>query len=72
MQEGDFFLDGPVFIKNGVTLSGGVNPEGPITTFFILYEGDNNGNTAEEAVIVIDGVTDALASIDLNDPMCNG
>lgn len=62
MQEGNYFLDGPVFVKSGVTLSGTFNAEGPALTFFILYEGDNNGKTAEEGVIVIDGVTDAEAS----------
>ena len=63
MQEGDFFLDGPVFVKNGVTLSGQFNVEFGLYTYFILYESDSNGNTAEEAVVVINGVTNAEARL---------
>lgn len=55
---GDVFFDGPVFIKSGVTLSGKYSDDLGWTSF-ILYEGPNNGNTDEDALIVIDGVTGA-------------
>lgn len=55
-------MDGPVFVKSGVTIEGDYSDDSPGWTFFRLYEGANNGNTAEDAVVVIDGVTDATAS----------
>lgn len=55
-------MDGPVFVKSGVTLDGEYSDDSPNWTTFRLYEGANNGNTAEDAMVVIDGVTDAAAS----------
>eukprot|EP00904_Undaria_pinnatifida_P008260 jgi/Undpi1/4564/HiC_scaffold_18.g07918.m1 len=60
LQRGDYFLDGPVFVKSGVTLDGGKSDDAPTSTFFNVYEGDGSRNkAAEDAVIVISGATDA-------------
>lgn len=56
---GDFFIDGPIYMKSGVTLDGSWIDEAPVFSFLWLYEGSNFGNVAEDAVIVVDGVTDA-------------
>ena len=56
----DSFMDGPVFVKSGVTLSGGKSDDAPGYTFFKVYDGENNGNSAEDATVVIDGATDAV------------
>ncbi|CAM9212730.1 unnamed protein product, partial [Laminaria digitata] len=61
LRKGDYFLDGPVFVKSGVTLDGEYSDDAPNWSTFVLYEGANNRNTAEDAVVVIDGVTDAEA-----------
>lgn len=58
-RTGDYFLDGPVFVKSGVTLQGATSDDYPAWTYFNLHEGANNDNTAEEAILVFDGVTDA-------------
>lgn len=55
-------MDGPIFLKSGVTLEGSYSDNYPTRSFFTLYEGDNNGKTAEEAILVVDGVTDVTAS----------
>lgn len=55
-------MDGPIFLKSGVTLEGSYSDNYPTRSFFTLYEGDNNGKTAEEAIVVVDGVTDVTAS----------
>lgn len=56
---GDFFIDGPIYIKSGVTLDGSWIDESPVFSFLWLYEGSNFGSVTEDAVIVVDGVTDA-------------
>lgn len=56
---GDYFLDGPIYMKSGVTLDGTWIDESPTFSFLYLYESENFSNTAENGVIVIDGVTDA-------------
>lgn len=59
MHLGDHFVDGPIFIKSGVTLSGSWIAESPQFSFLFVYEGSNNRNTGEDGIIVIDGATDA-------------
>lgn len=52
MKNGNYFLDGPVFLKSGVTLSGGdYSYNEPSRTYLVLY----NHTSLEDAVIVIDG-----------------
>eukprot|EP00904_Undaria_pinnatifida_P008263 jgi/Undpi1/4567/HiC_scaffold_18.g07921.m1 len=57
--EGDYFIDGPIFMKSGVTLDGQWQDDFPSWTYFVFYEGENSAITGEDAVIVMDGVTDA-------------
>ncbi|CAN0223077.1 unnamed protein product, partial [Pylaiella littoralis] len=56
LQTGDHFVDGPVFLKSGVTLGGEYDTEDSSSTTFALYNGQNNGKTSENAMLVIDGV----------------
>lgn len=56
-------MDGPVFIKSGVTLEGDQSDDYPAWTFFKLHEGANNENTEEDAMMVFDGVTDATVRV---------
>ncbi|CAM9220801.1 unnamed protein product [Pylaiella littoralis] len=56
LRTGDHYVDGPVFLKSGVTISGRISGDSPNYTTFILYDGDNNGKTSEDAMLVIDGV----------------
>lgn len=62
LTNGDYFLDGPIFIKSGVTLSGSYSDDVPTFPFFRLHDGPNTASTTEDAVIVIDGATDAEVS----------
>lgn len=62
LRDGDFFLDGPVFIKSGVTLAGTVTDDAPGWTFFIVYDGPKTTAAGEDAVVVIDGAIDAEVS----------
>lgn len=55
LRTGDHYVDGPVFLKSGVTISGRISDDSPNYTTFILYDGDNNGKTSEDAMLVIDG-----------------
>lgn len=55
-------MDGPIFVKSGVTLYGTFNVEFTTYTEFVFYEGANTGNTAEEAIVVFDDVTGAEES----------
>lgn len=50
-------------MKSGVTLDGTKTDAWPNWTNFVLYDGGDNGNTGEDAIIVFDGVTEASASI---------
>ena len=59
MHLGDHFVDGPIFMKSGVTLSGSWIAESPQFSFLSVYEGSSNSNTGETGIIVIDGATDA-------------
>ena len=59
MRLGDYFVDRPIFIKSGVTLSGSWIDEAPTFTFLLVYEGSNSRNSGEDGIIVIDGATDA-------------
>eukprot|EP00904_Undaria_pinnatifida_P008254 jgi/Undpi1/4559/HiC_scaffold_18.g07913.m1 len=63
MVGGDFFVDGPVYIKSGVTLSGSSSESCEVCTHMLAYEGSNNGNTEEDGIVVIDGVIDAQIKI---------
>eukprot|EP00752_Nemacystus_decipiens_P013409 g11873.t1 len=59
MPAGDWFVDGNIFMKSGVHLEGWFSHDDqPGTTEVYLEEGAA-GNTAVEAVLVIDGVSDA-------------
>ncbi len=55
VQKGDFFVDGPLFLKSGVSFSGTWSDDSPNYTKFKLYPGENNGNTTEDAIFVVDG-----------------
>jgi len=55
VERGDFFIDGPLFLKSGVSFSGTWSDDSPGFTFFNLYQGENNGKTSEDAVFVVDG-----------------
>ncbi len=54
MEVGDFFIDGPLFLKSGVSFSGNWDGDTNSFTTFILYQGDNNGQTTEDAIFVVD------------------
>ncbi|CAM9670164.1 unnamed protein product [Ascophyllum nodosum] len=57
---GDYYVDGNIFMKSGVFLNGDYSiDDSPHTTDLIL-EDDAAGNTAIDAIIVVDGVTDAV------------
>ena len=62
MVGGDYFVDSPVYIKSGVTLSGSSGESCEVCTHMLAYEGSNNGNTEEDGIVVIDGVIDAEVS----------
>lgn len=62
LSTGDYFLDGPIFIKSGVTLGGGYSDDAPNYPFFQIYDGPNTASTTEDAMIVIDGATNAEVS----------
>lgn len=47
-------------MKSGVTLKGKWSGDSPNYTMLVLYRGVNNGNTAEDAVLVYDGVSGAV------------
>ena len=59
---GNYYLDGPIFFKSGVTISGRFNVEFTTYTDLVFYEGANSGNTAEEAIVVFDHATGAEES----------
>lgn len=62
MKNGHYFLDGPVFLKSGVTLSGGdYSYNEPSRTYLVLH----NHTSLEDAVIVIDGGTVRLTRADV-------
>ncbi|CAM9952012.1 unnamed protein product [Ascophyllum nodosum] len=56
---GDYFVDGNIFMKSGVTLDGDNAEDRPSETYIFLEDGAA-GNTAIDAIIVVDGVTDAV------------
>lgn len=58
-RQGDYYLDGPIFLKSGVTLGGGFSDDSPRWPYLRRYDGPNTGNTAEDAIIVADGATGA-------------
>lgn len=58
-QRGDYYLDGPIYLKSGVTLGGGFSDDAPRWPFLQLYDDPNSGNTVEDAIIVVDGATGA-------------
>lgn len=49
-------------MKSGVELDGKYSAEFSFYTEFVLYDGANNGNTAEDAILIFDDVTGATAS----------
>lgn len=61
---GDYFVDGPLFLKSGVSFDGSVSDDSPNHTYLELYQGENNGKTYEDAMFVIDGGTGRNASVD--------
>ena len=63
LELGEYFLDGPIFVKSGVTLSGMYSSDSSSYTELVLYDGANNENAAEEAIIVIADVTGAEVGI---------
>ncbi|CAM9500688.1 unnamed protein product [Scytosiphon promiscuus] len=57
LQYGEYYVDGPIFVKSGVTLDGHWYDDSEWCEL-VLY-GDDDGVTGEEAIIVLDGVTGA-------------
>lgn len=62
-------MDGPIFVKSGVTLLGKPGNSG-VYPIFTSYDGPNIGNAAEDALIVLDGVTDAEVSVGVSTWFC--
>lgn len=59
---GDFLVDGNIFMKSGVALYGRyTDDDAPFTTDILLQEGAA-GNTDVDAIVVMDGISDALIS----------
>lgn len=52
-------MDGPIYLKSGITLSGVFNSEFLSFTGVHVYNGPNAGSVAEEAMIIVDGVSNA-------------
>lgn len=72
-------MDGPIYLKSGVTLRGDFLYEGRYPTEVVLYDGPNTGSVAEEAMVVMDNVSDARVSfldatsiMSANVPCCTG
>lgn len=63
MHLGDHYVDGPIFIKSGVTLSGSWIDESPTFSFLYVYGDSSSINTGEDGIIVIDGAIDAEVNI---------
>lgn len=59
LGRGITYVDGPIFMKAGVTISGSTSDDAPAHSFINLYDGANAANTNEEAIIVFDGVVGA-------------
>lgn len=56
-------MDGPIYLKSGITLRGAYSAEYVSYTGLVLYDGPNTGSVAEEAMVIIDGVSDAQVSV---------
>lgn len=56
---GDYYLDGPVLLKNGISLVGIVSEDSPFNTAFFVH----GSGTGADGVIIADGVSGALVSI---------
>ncbi|CAM9670498.1 unnamed protein product [Ascophyllum nodosum] len=56
---GDYYVDGNIYMKSGVVLNGRASEDPPYITEFFLEDGAA-GKTAIDAIIVVDGVTDAV------------
>lgn len=54
---GDYYIDGPIFLKSGVFIDGDWKDEYPTFCWLVLYDGDSNTVTGEDAMVVVDGVT---------------
>ncbi|CAN0295555.1 unnamed protein product, partial [Ectocarpus sp. 12 AP-2014] len=54
---GDYYIDGPIFLKSGVFIDGDWKDEYPSFCWLVLYDGDSNTVTGEDAMVVVDGVT---------------
>lgn len=60
LMRGDYYIDGPVFLKSGVRLRGRRSEDGDsIDTWFHLH----GSGTGADGMITIDGVSGALVSI---------
>lgn len=62
MPTGEFYLNGPIFVKSGVTLNGDFVAESWSFTNFVVYEDSTTSGAGEDAIIVIDGATDVMVS----------
>lgn len=56
---GDYYLDGPVFLKIGVSLVGIVSKDSPVNTAFFVH----GSGIGADGVINADGVSGALVSM---------
>ncbi|CAN0147040.1 unnamed protein product, partial [Ectocarpus fasciculatus] len=69
---GDYYIDGPIFLKSGVFIDGEWKDEYPTFCWLVLYDGDSNTVTGEDAMVVVDGATGAelygLAFVRKEDP----
>lgn len=55
-------MDGPIYLKDGVTLSGTYDAEDVPYGRLNLYDGPKLGAVEEAGIVVLDGVSDAEAS----------
>ena len=58
LVSGNYYLDGPVFLKSGIILVGIVGDDAPFSIFYVHGSG-----TGADGVINADGVSGALVSM---------
>ena len=59
-MEGDYYLDGPVFLKSGISLVGESGEDAPYYTELNLY----GSGTGADGVINADGIEGAMVSFE--------
>lgn len=64
---GNYYIDGPIYLKDGITLTGSFDSTA-IRYYHArlnLYSGSNTSRTQEDAMVILDGVSNVRASIRL-------